>query len=372
MVLNDGQSTGLRQQVPVRVVDTDLQRDLRGQYSVVEEINSIDDFLGRMELMFGAPSSDMTIAAKVTDMRNAFERLSVTPNLASAQSEAVRVAEQLAEELNRLSGEVQELRFEANQRIDSSVNAVNEALSLVSDLNAQIRELNSLSTATGDLEDQRDIQIQRIAEEMNIRTFQRESGQLAVMTGGSQFLLDHTVHELEFSPTPVVTPDQTLSSIGLDDGLPGAIVPIDDEITTGRIAGLLNVRDTLLPRLQDQLDALAFELAQKLSTVTVAGQTTDLNLFVDDSDAVPTVRDGFAAVIAVNSDIVADPSMLRDGRAGGTFTAGGVADPSLPLAVIDLFENNADFTGPPENYTVTFANDPSRATRSPLPSTGYP
>ena len=359
VVLNDGQSTGLRQQVPVRVVDTDLQRDLRGQYSVVEEINSIDDFLGRMELMFGAPSSDMTIAAKVTDMRNAFERLSVTPNLASAQSEAVRVAEQLAEELNRLSGEVQELRFEANQRLDSSVNAVNEALDSISDLNAQIRELNSLSTATGDLEDQRDIQIQRIAEEMNIRTFQRESGQLAVMTGGSQFLLDHTVHELEFSPTPVVTPDQTLSSIGLDDGLPGAIVPIDDEITTGRIAGLLNVRDTLLPRLQDQLDALAFELAQKLSTVTVAGQTTDLNLFVDDSDAVPTVRDGFAAVIAVNSDIVADPSMLRDGRAGGTFTAGGVADPSLPLAVIDLFENNADFTGPPENYTVTFANDPS-------------
>ena len=149
-----------------------------------------------------------------------------------------------------------------------------------------------------------------------------------------------------------------MSSIGLDDGLPGAIEPIDDEITTGRIAGLLNVRDTLLPRLQDQLDALAFELAQKLSTVTVAGQTTDLNLFVDAAGDVPTVRDGFAATIAVNSDIVADPSMLRDGRTGGTFTAGGIADPSLPLALIDLFENNADFTGPPANYTVTFANDP--------------
>ena len=238
------------------------------------------------------------------------------------------------------------------------MNAVNEALSLVSDLNAQIRDLQSLSRATGDLEDQRDMQLQRIAEEMNIRTFQRENGQLAVMTGGSQFLLDYKVQELEFSTSPVVSPDQTLSSIGLDDGLPGAIEPIDDEITTGRIAGLLNVRDTLLPRLQDQLDAVAFELAQKLSTVTVAGQTTDLNLFVDAAGDVPTVRDGFAATIAVNSDIVADPSMLRDGRTGGTFTAGGIADPSLPLALIDLFENNADFTGPPANYTVTFANDP--------------
>ena len=204
LVLNGGQSTVVRQQAPVRVVDTDLQRDLREQHSVVEEITSIDDFLGRMELMFGAPSSDMSIAAKVTDVRNAFERLSVTPNLATAQSEAVRVAEQLAQELNRLSSEVQELRFEANQRIDSSVNAVNEALSLVSDLNAQIRDLQSLSRATGDLEDQRDMQLQRIAEEMNIRTFQRENGQLAVMTGGSQFLLDYKVQELEFSTSPVV------------------------------------------------------------------------------------------------------------------------------------------------------------------------
>ena len=359
LVGSNGQSAGLRQNPAIRIVDTNLIKDLRNQSSIVENLSQVDIFLGRMELMFGEPASELSIAGKLTDLRNAFERLSVTPNLATAQSEVVRKAEQLAAELNRLSGEVQSLRLEANNRISDAVDTVNESLNNISDLNAQIRALQGSSSSTADLEDQRDLEVKKLAEQMNIKTFTRESGQLAVMTGGSQFMLYQKVQSLEFSDSPIVTPDQILSSIGIDDGLPGSIVGIEEDITTGKIAGLLSVRDTFLPQVQDQLDALAFELAQKLSSISVSGQSTDLNIFVDGVGDVPSVRDGFSAAITVNSDIVADPTFLRDGGSVGTFTSGGIADPSLPLAIVDLFQNSADFSGPPANYVIPHNSNPT-------------
>ena len=359
LVGSNGQSAGLRQHPAIRIVDTNLVKDLRNQASTVENLSQIDIFLGRMELMFGQPSSELSIGGKLTDLRNAFERLSVTPNLATAQSEVVRKAEQLAIELNRLSDDVQSLRLEANNRISDAVDTVNESLNNISDLNAQIRALQGSSSSTADLEDQRDLEVSKLAHQMNVKTFTRESGQLAIMTAGSEFLLDQKVQALEFSDSPTVNPGQILSSIGIDDGLPGSIVAIDESITSGKIAGLMSVRDTLLPQLQDQLDALAFELAQKLSSISVSGQSTDLNLFVNSTGEVPNVVDGFSAVIAVNSDIISDPTLLRDGGAVGTFTSGGIADPSLPLAVVDLFQNNVDFSPAPSDYYATFTNAPT-------------
>ena len=43
----------LRQEPATRLVDTDLQKDLRGQVSTVQELKTIEDFLGRLELSFG-------------------------------------------------------------------------------------------------------------------------------------------------------------------------------------------------------------------------------------------------------------------------------------------------------------------------------
>ena len=345
----------LRQEPATRLIDTDLQKDLRTQVSTVEELKAVEDFLGRMELSFGPLQSSQSIASKITALGSAFESLSVTPNLETTQKEVILAAQAVADEFNRMSAEVQDLRLAADSHIHDAVNNVNLRLENILHLNAQITKMNSKSSGSSELDDQRDLQIDYISKEMNIKTFTRDNGQLAVMTGNNDFMLDRQVYPLDFQSASVAVSDSTMSNVLLDDGLPGSQSSIGGDITSGRIAGLLKVRDELLPQMQDQLDALAYNLARKMGSLTIGSSTAAVNLFHNKNAltrALPAAPAGFSAAITVNQDIIDNPALLREGDGTGTFQAGGDADPSLPLAALATFNEVFTLTDSSHNLNL--------------------
>ena len=345
----------LRQEPATRLIDTDLQKDLRTQVSTVEELKAVEDFLGRMELSFGPLQSSQSIASKITALGSAFESLSVTPNLETTQKEVILAAQAVADEFNRMSAEVQDLRLAADSHIHDAVNNVNLRLENILHLNAQITKMNSKSSGSSELDDQRDLQIDYISKEMNIKTFTRDNGQLAVMTGNNDFMLDRQVYPLDFQSASAAVSDSTMSNVLLDDGLPGSQSSIGGDITSGRIAGLLKVRDELLPQMQDQLDALAYNLARKMGSLTIGSTTAALNLFHNKNaltPALPAAPAGFSAAITVNQDIIDNPALLREGDGTGTFQAGGDADPSLPLAALATFNEVFTLTDSSHNLNL--------------------
>ena len=345
----------LRQEPATRLIDTDLQKDLRTQVSTVEELKAVEDFLGRMELSFGPLQSSQSIASKITALGSAFESLSVTPNLETTQKEVILAAQAVADEFNRMSAEVQDLRLAADSHIHDAVNNVNLRLENILHLNAQITKMNSKSSGSSELDDQRDLQIDYISKEMNIKTFTRDNGQLAVMTGNNDFMLDRQVYPLDFQSASTAVSDSTMSNVLLDDGLPGSQSSIGGDITSGRIAGLLKVRDELLPQMQDQLDALAYNLARKMGSLTIGSSTAALNLFHNKNaltPALPAAPAGFSAAITVNQDIIDNPALLREGDGTGTFQAGGDADPSLPLAALATFNEVFTLTDSSHNFNL--------------------
>lgn len=345
----------LRQEPATRLIDTDLQKDLRTQVSTVEELKAVEDFLGRMELSFGPLQSSQSIASKITALGSAFESLSVTPNLETTQKEVILAAQAVADEFNRMSAEVQDLRLAADSHIHDAVNNVNLRLENILHLNAQITKMNSKSSGSSELDDQRDLQIDYISKEMNIKTFTRDNGQLAVMTGNNDFMLDRQVYPLDFQSASTAVSDSTMSNVLLDDGLPGSQSSIGGDITSGRIAGLLKVRDELLPQMQDQLDALAYNLARKMGSLTIGSSTAALNLFHNKNaltPALPAAPAGFSAAITVNQDIIDNPALLREGDGTGTFQAGGDADPSLPLAALATFNEVFTLTDSSHNLNL--------------------
>lgn len=345
----------LRQEPATRLIDTDLQKDLRTQVSTVEELKAVEDFLGRMELSFGPLQSSQSIASKITALGSAFESLSVTPNLETTQKEVILAAQAVADEFNRMSAEVQDLRLAADSHIHDAVNNVNLRLENILHLNAQITKMNSKSSGSSELDDQRDLQIDYISKEMNIKTFTRDNGQLAVMTGNNDFMLDRQVYPLDFQSASAAVSDSTMSNVLLDDGLPGSQSSIGGDITSGRIAGLLKVRDELLPQMQDQLDALAYNLARKMGSLTIGSSTAALNLFHNKNaltPALPAAPAGFSAAITVNQDIIDNPALLREGDGTGTFQAGGDADPSLPLAALATFNEVFTLTDSSHNFNL--------------------
>jgi len=336
----DGRAGAVKVEEVTRNVNEQLQRDVREQTSVVEELTIVEDFLSRLELDFGRPEDNSSVASKVTELKKAFQSLATNPDQSTAQNDVISAAQELALSLNNMSDAVQALRAEADQRIGDSVDAINEALQNIDSLNGEIGARKTLGESTADLEDQRDVWLQKLSEQMDIKTFERPDGRLAVLTGDSQFLIDQQAVTLSFTPSTTVSPGSAVNNIMLDNGYL-APFSITNSFSDGKVAGLVQLRDTLLPLAQDQLDSLAFELAQQFDLITVGANTANLDLFTDSTNTVPGASAGFSAQIQVRSTLAG--ADLRDGIGGGTFVSSGASDSSLPLAIIDMFDTKQTF-----------------------------
>lgn len=353
----DGRVGAVRTEEVTRNVSEQLQRDVRDQTTVVEELKIIEDFLARLELQFGRPEDSSSVASKITALKESFQVLATNPDLAIAQQDVLRAAEEVALSLNNLSASIQDLRKEADNRINDSVDSVNETLQNIEALNRDIGARKSVGESTADLEDQRDELVLSLAEQMNVSTLERPDGKLAVLVSGtSNFLVDQTASTLSFSTTGVVAADTALNNIQLDNGFL-APFSITTDVTSGELGGLLQLRDTILPLAQDQIDSLAFELAQQFDEIAISPNFgADIELFVNGAGNVPTGAgsdQGFSAQIQVNSLVTTTPTILRDGgvtpastalvAAGGAYTATGVSDSTVPLAIIGMFETQQAF-----------------------------
>src|SRR3546814_7986281 len=103
-----------------------------------------------------------------------------------------------------------------------------------------------------------------LAEEMDIRTFERADGQIAILSGDSQFLLDRDPVTLSFTTSATMSPVTTGADIMLDNGfLPP--YSITGSFGGGTVSGLVQLRDTILPLAQEQLDSLAFRSEEHTS-----------------------------------------------------------------------------------------------------------
>ena len=353
----DGRTGAVRLEEVTRNVNNQLLRDVRDQTSVVEELTVIEDFLARFELQFGRPEDSSSIASKITELKATFQAMSTSPDLAIAQQDVLRAAEEVALTLNNLSSAVQNLRQEADSRVNDSVTTINEALQNIEALNADIGARKTVGESTADLEDQRDELILDLAKQMNITTLERPDGKLAVLVSGtSNFLIDQTASTLSFTTTGVVAADTALSNVQIDNGFL-APFSITTDITSGELGGLLQLRDTILPLAQDQIDSLAFELAQQFDEIAISPNFgANIELFVNGAGNVPTGAgsdQGFSAQIQVNALVTATPTILRDGgvtpastavtAAGGAYTVTGVSDATVPLAILDMFETKQAF-----------------------------
>ena len=349
-----GQAQGVDLGVVVRTVNEGLQKDIRAQQATVSELTVLDTYLERLVEAFGRPGDDSSVSAKITDLKEKLQALSIAPELGANQAEVLRAAESVAAEFQDLTLTISNLRKEADRAIADTVDLVNTALTNIETLNDSIATRRTQGLTTADLEDSRDVYVEELSQYMNINVIERSNGELTVLTGDSRLLLDDTKFPLTFVETSLFTATTTGQPLRIEDGLAGVATnpDISSEVSgkDGELAGLLRIRDTLLVEAQDQLDTLAHELANDLDTFTINGTTAVINLFVDGGGTVPVDalgnEQGFAEVIQVNPDVTATPSILVTGDTGdaaNTYVSIGAGDHRVANAMLDVFQVTQTF-----------------------------
>ncbi len=330
----DHEGHGVRTLEIRRYVDSALQRELRSELSTTGALESTDRMLSRLELSFGSPEDANSLANSLGRLNEAFKALATSPENVSIQRTAIARAQDLTNNMNALSDTIQSLRTDAETQINGMVPKINDALDRIQSLNNDIIRTKSAGFSIADLEDRRDNAVNDLAQMIDIKYFVRDTGEMLVYTGTGRALLSGGVNQLSYVTagpmTPVASYPTTISGIMLG----GA--DITTEIQGGQLKGFLDVRDTLLPKAQAQLDQLASDLTQAFTA-------QNLELFNDGGATYnPANMLGFSARITVNAVVDANPWRMRDGTvvaAPNPFES----DDTLPKAIVNMFDTQQAF-----------------------------
>lgn len=320
-----GVTVGVQSQNIVRNVDLNLQRDLWTQVSSVSFFEVQEATLKRVEQFHGAPDQEISIAAELSRLRDSFASLADSPEDTFAQAGVVGQAEDLANRINDFSVMITTFRNDAQDDIDTVVGRINDLITQIAESNRAIEQAVNASRSTALFDDTRDQAVKELSELIEIDFFTRGSGVMVVQTSSGVQLADEDPTLLTFSPGPISAQNAyPLTAAGVFVGNPVTnpqeAIDITDLSPGGQLGGLIELRDTILPKQTAQMDELAHKLAlrfeqQGLRLFTDASGGVPLDTAPDPTTNPPTPVEyvGFSASIRVNQAILNDNSILQTG-----------------------------------------------------------
>ena len=240
-------------------------------------------------------------------------------------------AQSLASALNAGTGEVQSLRNDADREIADSVANINDLLAKFEKVNQEIVGGTRANRDVSDYMDQRDSILKQLSGEIGITTLMRGDNDMVIFAENGVTLFETTARKVSFEQSTMLAPDVSGNAV-LVDGVPLNHETFDQPYGTGRLSGLLQLRDQIAPQYQMQLDEIARNLVAMFAESDQAGLDADkTGLFSwAGSPDVPGAGmfAGIAGSITVSSAFVASEGgsalLLRDG-VNGQFNPEGAA-----------------------------------------------
>lgn len=296
-----------------RILTTGLLADDRIAQAASARSATVAAFHQTMETAIGTANDDSSLSSMLTAFDASLASASARPDSEVRLSQVLEAARALTDKLNRISFSIQDARTAADAAIATDVSRLGTALDKVAELNRQIVVLGAQGQDPSSLVDTRQAVIDEISGIIPIQEVARENGRVALFSKGGATLLDGTTPaRVEFRAAGTVTPDMTaangtLSTISLNgEALDAAQMSV---FSGGSLAANFDIRDSLAPAQQSQIDAFAREIYVRLSDPGVdpgltAGQH---GLFTDSqSDLLAANEAGFASRIGVTSAV--DPA----------------------------------------------------------------
>lgn len=324
-----------------------LQSQLWTESSGGSYADTTSQLYQQLQQVYGTPGSSSSFAGIFSNFTSAVQALSTSPSSYSAQTQVLTAAQALTQNLGAMTSTVQELRTQAEQGIATDVQTANTAIAQIAQINQQLGSAPQ-DSATATLEDQRDQDISQLATLMNVTVAPAANNQISVYTGqGQQLVSGVQASTLSFGNAGTLNATTLWSANPSQDEVgtitltsPGGNqtdLIAENAITSGQIGAYLQMRDSILPQAQNQLDELANQTSQALSNQTTNGTAVTAGTQSGFSIDVGSVLPGNTVQITYtdSSSVQHTVTVVALGQ-GGTLPQNASADPNNPTIGINF------------------------------------
>ena len=218
------------------------------------------DAMAQLDSLFSDP--ELGIGAAVDGLFSAAGDLGNRPADTSGRQAFVARADQLAQRVTAVGGQLSEMGQLADLRLTQSVAQVNQRLTEIKTLNNQIAQAQTSGHAPNDWLDQRDVALQALNELIGVSTVASPDGTINLFgSNGAPLLVGNQQSQLQAVPDPA---DASRLSLQLKVG--AITQPLDGQSLGGGISGLVRFRSDDLANAMNQVGRLAVVLADSFNT----------------------------------------------------------------------------------------------------------
>ncbi len=248
-----------------RLRDTFLDQVFREQVPNLGMATTRAQYYGRIEDIFLEPTENgfsnrlNIFFDALNDFANNTEELPVREAL-------IAEAESMATSLAQVDRQLHTIRTGANEEVRNLIPEINSLAERIAESNRVIFNAELSGRAANDLRDERDVLLDDLAELVNITYRERSGGFVDVQIGGEEFITGTTVRALITEVEPTIDPSRPdLLAVRFSDDNQ------DVDITTGELAGTIDIRDVELREIEERLDELARALIGALNSIHSQG-----------------------------------------------------------------------------------------------------
>lgn len=214
-----------------------------------------------------AELSDNDLSSHMQEFFDAFSELANTPGQTGAKALAVEQGASLASFIKSMRKSLDQERIFVEQQLASSVQAANDILASVAEINKTIINAEGGGGEDGNLRDQRDLLLDELSKFMEITVIDHDSGAVDVLVNSQPVILGGESRGIELRETPTAT--GTLIELV-------TTYPEEEVITieSGSIGGLLENRNSAVNDTIADLDEVTANLIFEVNKLHSVGRPT--------------------------------------------------------------------------------------------------
>jgi flagellar hook-associated protein 1 FlgK len=324
------------------VLEAGIQQQTQSQQSTDSELTAMQQVQSIFnQVTTGSGSAANSLGDKITGFFNSLTALEASPASITLRENVLSAAGSMTSTFNNVAEQLGQQTSTLNQQAQGIVQQINPLLTSIAQLNQQITSASPSGDA-GQLEDQRQVDLQQLSQYVGVNVVRTEDNGITVTTtGGAVLVAKAQAYQL------------TTGNIGGNLHVFTSAAGTPQDITAqqmgggGQLAGVLTARDQDIPAVQTQIDTLAYNVSTQVNINQSNG--VDLNgnppqQFFNGNG--PGLIPGAAAALNVR---LTDPSQIAAAAPGN-----GPGDDTNLQAMANVANNPIVAGNTPADYYSSF------------------
>jgi len=243
------------QSVRDELVTSQIQQETQSQSSANAQLNTLQ----QIQPTFTTSTQD--IGTEISALFTSLSGLSTNATSSAERQSVLAAGNNLASAFNAASNVLTAQQTALNSPVTQDVSQINQLTQQIAALNPQIAELTATGQDGGSLQDQQNQLVLKLSTLTNVSTTQTAQGETLTTGNGTPLVVGSQSYALQTAT----------GSDGMQHVLDQNGADITTAISSGDLGGMIQMRDTTIPGLLNQLDTLANQFGTAFNAAQAKG-----------------------------------------------------------------------------------------------------